>query len=106
MRKSIILGAAAIALTSGLALAGETVTEQRTYEKRSMAVEIPPPPPPPAAQRESNTVEQKTTRKTGDGTVEEHSTYESSRSNVERTAPPPPPTVIEKKTEVIEHDDD
>lgn len=103
-RKSIILSAAAIALSGGMVLAGETVTEQRTYEHRSMAVEVPPPPPP--AEKQTNTVEQRTTRKSGDGAVEEHSTYESSRSNVQVTPPAPPPRVVEKKTEVIEHEDD
>lgn len=105
MRRTIIVSAAALALAGGLAQAEETVVEQRTYESRSMAVEIPPPPPP-AVEKESNTVEQKTTRKTGDGTVEEHSTYESTRSNVERTAPPPPPTVREKTVEIIEREED
>ncbi|MCW5889936.1 MAG: hypothetical protein KIT14_05225 [bacterium] len=103
-RKTIILSAAAIALSGGMVLAGETVTEQRTYEHRSMAVEVPPPPPP-ATEKQTNSVEQHTTRRTGDGSVEEHSTYESTRSNVERAAPPPP-RVIEKKTEVLEHEDD
>src|SRR5512147_1385331 len=102
-RKTIILSTTAIAFVGGLALADETVSERRTYEHRSMEMEVPQTPPP-AVRQESNTVQQRSERKSDDGSVEEHSTYESTRSNVERTPPPPPPRVREKSVETIEKD--
>jgi hypothetical protein len=75
-------------------LAGETVTENDTYEKRSMKTETLPPP----AQTDRTIEETETSRieRPRSGTVEERRTIEQ------------PGAVIEKKTEKTEtthHDD-
>jgi hypothetical protein len=92
MKTTIALGGLLAFACAGPVLAGETVTEHETYEKKSMKVETIPPPA-------------KTER-----TVEETET-----SRVQRERPPvveerrtivPGPTVKEKTVETETHDDD
>ena len=94
MTKHLLVGLLALGV-AGVAVAGETVTEHETYEKRSMKVEPVPPP-------------------SSEGTVEERT--ETSRTQRERptviekhTTVVPGPVVREKKTETVtkgDHDDD
>ena len=92
--KTVALGGLIALACAGPVLAGESVTEHETYEKRSMKIETIPPPPPAKTER----------------TVEETET-----SRIQRERPPvveerrtivPGPTVKEKTVEETETTDD